>query len=117
MIFKNVINKDTPSLLSKGAVIDGNITNAGNLEVEGEIKGNISTEILTLRENGIIVGDVCCKVFNIKGLFNGNASAEKINISDTAKITGILEYKFLSVDYGAEINCQLKRTTENNLKD
>lgn len=101
--------KDIPSLISKGVLIKGNIENAANIEIEGKVEGNIFADNITLREDGEIIGNVKSKVFNIKGIFNGNALAEKINVSDTAKVDGLLEYNFLSVDYGANINCELKR--------
>jgi cytoskeletal protein CcmA (bactofilin family) len=104
--------KSVPSLVSKNVFIEGNIFEGGVMEVEGKIKGNVEANTLTIREAGEILGEVKCKIFNVKGLFHGNVTAEKINISDTAKVSGVLQYKFLSVDYGANINCQLKRIDE-----
>lgn len=101
--------KEIPSVISKGVVINGNITNGNNIEIEGNIEGDIVANIITLREGGKIKGNIKCKVFNIKGFFDGNANSEKINISDTSVINGVLEYSFLSADYGANINCELKR--------
>jgi cytoskeletal protein CcmA (bactofilin family) len=113
MSLNNLITvKVLPSLVSKNVFIEGDVHNGGALELEGKIKGNIEADVLTIRESGEIIGEAKCKVFNIKGAFNGNVSAEKINISDTAKVLGTLEYKFLSVDYGAHINCQLKRVED-----
>jgi cytoskeletal protein CcmA (bactofilin family) len=107
-----ITTKMVPSLISKGVSIEGNIHDGGILELEGKIKGNVEADTLTIRETGEIIGEIRCKVFNVKGTFNGTVIAEKINISDTAKILGNLEYKFLSADYGASINCQLKRTED-----
>lgn len=110
--------KDVPSLISKSVSIVGDIKNAANIEIEGKIEGNIFADIITLREGGEIFGNVKSKVFNIKGKFNGNVSSDKINISDEAVVSGLLEYNFLSVDYGASINCELKRINDkNNNKD
>ncbi|MDR0571756.1 MAG: polymer-forming cytoskeletal protein [Rickettsiales bacterium] len=104
-----VATKALPSLIAKDIFLEGKILNGGAFELEGKIKGNVEAETLTIRETGEIIGEVKCKIFNIKGVFSGSVVAEKINISDTAKVNGTLEYKFLSVDYGANINCQLKR--------
>jgi cytoskeletal protein CcmA (bactofilin family) len=112
MSLNNIVVKAVPSLISKNVLVEGNIFDGGIIEVEGKIKGNIEANTLTIRETGEILGEIKCKIFNIKGLFNGNVIAEKINISDTAKVSGILQYKFLSVDYGANINCQLRRIDE-----
>jgi cytoskeletal protein CcmA (bactofilin family) len=107
-----MVIKTVPSLISKNVSVEGNIFEGGIIEVEGKIKGNVEANTLTVRETGEILGEIKCKIFNIKGLFNGGVIAEKINISDTAKVSGVLQYKFLSVDYGASVNCQLKRTDD-----
>ncbi|MBO4956793.1 MAG: polymer-forming cytoskeletal protein [Rickettsiales bacterium] len=111
-----LITKELPSVIAKGVVIVGNISNGNNIEIEGNIEGDVIADIVTIREGGSIKGNVKCKVFNIKGSFNGNANAEKINISDLAVINGLLEYNFLSADYGASINCELKRFAQEQKK-
>lgn len=108
--------KDVPSVISKGVVITGNINNGGNIEIEGSITGDLVADVVTIREGGNIKGNVKCKIFNIKGTFNGNANVEKINISDSAVVSGLLEYNFLSADYGANINCELKRISQQDQK-
>ena len=104
--------KENPSIISNNLVINGDLVSKGNIEIEGEIKGNITAELISIRENGKVFGDIKAKTINIKGCFNGKAIAEKINISEHAKVTGELEYVSLAVDYGASINCQLKRTEQ-----
>lgn len=106
-------NKDsTPSLIAESVELVGNINRGNDIEIEGHVEGDIFVDMVTIRESGVVRGNVKCNVFNIKGRFDGNASCEKINISDTATINGVLEYKFLSVDYGANINCELKRVVD-----
>lgn len=111
-------SKDVPSVISKSVNINGDITNGGVIEIEGSVEGNMTADTITIREGGIIKGNIVSKVLNIKGTFNGNAKSDKINIADTAVINGLLEYSFLSADYGANINCELKRISDqkNNIK-
>lgn len=101
--------KENPSIISKNLSIVGDLKSNGTIEIEGEVKGNITTEVVSIRDSGKVNGDIKAKIINIKGIFDGKAYAEKINISENAKITGELEYQSLAVDYGASINCQLKR--------
>lgn len=101
--------KENPSIISKNLTITGNLKSNGIIEIEGEILGDIEADNISIREDGKVVGNVKTKVFNIKGIFEGSAISEKINISEKAIVTGELEYCSLAVDYGANINCQLKR--------
>ena len=111
-LIKSSSKDSNPSLIACSVIIVGDIKNGDNIEIEGSIDGNIFANIVTIRESGKIKGNIKCSVFNIKGNFDGNAFCEKINISDTAVVNGMLEYKFLAVDYGANINCELKRIVD-----
>lgn len=109
--------KENPSIISKDLELVGNVKSKGSIEVEGSINGDIEADTVSIRESGRISGNVKAKVINVKGLFDGVAICEKINISDTAKITGEINYISLSADYGASINSQLKRIEKNVLKN
>lgn len=116
-LIKNSTKDSNPSLISGSVVIVGDINNGDNIEIEGSIEGNIFANVVTIRESGKVKGNVKCSIFNIKGNFDGNAFCEKINMSDTAIVKGVLEYKFLAVDYGANINCELKRIAEGKVSE
>lgn len=111
-LIKNLVKDSNPSLIAGSVAIVGDIKNGDSIEIEGSIEGNIFANFVTIRESGNVKGNIKCSIFNVKGNFDGNAFCEKINISDTAVVNGVLEYKFLAVDYGANINCELKRITD-----
>lgn len=109
--------KENPSIISKDLEIVGNLISKGSIEIEGNIKGDIDAETISIREDGKVVGNVRTKVLNIKGSFNGIVNCEKVNISDTARVIGEINYTSLSADYGAHINCQLKRVDKSNQRN
>ena len=100
------------SIISKDTSIKGNINSTGALEIEGDIKGDITGNIVTLRETSDVDGNIVAKVLNLKGKFNGILKSEKINISKTANIKGTLEYITLCVEEGAIIEADLKRVND-----
>ncbi|MDR3078607.1 MAG: polymer-forming cytoskeletal protein [Rickettsiales bacterium] len=108
-LIKNFTKDATPSVIATGTNLHGELKSSGSVEVEGIVDGNMTASTLTIREAGSVKGDVEAKTFNIRGKFEGKAISEKINISDMAIVNGALEYKFLVVDYGANINCDLRR--------
>ena len=109
--------KENPSIISKDLELTGNIKSKGSIEIEGNVKGDIESDTVSIREDGRVNGNIRAKIINVKGIFNGIAICEKINISDTAKIVGEINYTSLSADYGASMNCQLKRIDKNILKN
>lgn len=104
--------KGNTSVIAKGLFITGNLNCEGILEIEGKINGDINGNVITLRENSSVTGNITAKIINIRGEFNGIVKSERINISGKANIKGTLEYVSLCVEDGASIEGDLKRISE-----
>ncbi len=100
---------DTPSILSKNLKVQGEIESSGILEIEGQAKGSISGNNITIRQGGAVEGNITCEIISIHGSFSGDIKANNINIFKNAKIIGNIEYKSLSVEDGACIDGQFKK--------
>lgn len=108
----NELNKNSISIISKDSYIKGELHSTGSLDVEGNIEGDIFGNIITIREEGEINGNITAKILNLKGKFNGKIKSERINISTKADIKGTLEYVSLCVEDGAKIEGELKKINE-----
>ncbi len=101
--------KATPTIFSKDLKIEGDITSAGLLEIEGFVKGTVKGNFVIIRENGAVEGDLSAESLNIKGNFQGNIKAKSISISSKAVVNGVVEYQTLCVEDGASIDGQFKK--------
>jgi cytoskeletal protein CcmA (bactofilin family) len=106
-MFKGGNSKETndqPNKLNRfveGTVITGEIVSEGNVRIDGELIGNLSTTgKLVIGQNGKITGDIICANAEIDGkvignikvdgflklnstaIFNGNITTHKIQIND-----------------------------------
>lgn len=100
--------KCTPTILARDLKIDGVITSAGMIEIEGSIKGIINGNSVVLREDGFVNGTIIAESLSIKGRFEGNIKAKNITICSKAKIFGEIEYESLVVEDGACIDGKFK---------
>ena len=105
-----------PSLISETLEIEGTLKSKGTIEIEGKIKGDIKADIVTLRETSFTEGTIKANIVNIKGRFEGKVFANKLNISKEARVFGEVNYFSLSVEDGALIEGQLKRSKEEIVK-
>ena len=112
---KKAITPCKTTLIAQGMYIEGNIKTSSIMNLEGEIKGDIQADTIIINPTGKVEGNIRCKTLNVAGGFSGTIVAEKISIAETAKLAGDLEYKTLAVDYGAVMDCKLKRI-ENGVK-
>lgn len=106
--------KSTPTILAKDLRIEGDISSAGLIELEGFVKGNIKGNSVIIREGGSMEGELVAESLSVKGKFTGTIRAKNINISSKAHISGVVEYCSLSVEDGACIDGQFKQVESVN---
>jgi len=101
--------KTTPTILARDLSVEGNITSAGMIEVEGSIKGSIQGNSVILREECFVEGSITAESLIIRGRFEGSIKAKNLSISSKARVQGDIEYDSLSVEDGACIDGKFKR--------
>jgi cytoskeletal protein CcmA (bactofilin family) len=101
-----------PSLIAKNLRVEGILVSTGTIEIEGKVKGDIKGDIVTLRETAEVEGTIKANIINIKGYFKGKAFSNKLNASKEAKLYGDINYCSLTVEDGALIEGQLRRSKD-----
>lgn len=98
------------TLIAAGTHVIGDIQFSGNLEVEGEVSGNISAEPganarIRILAQGSVKGDVTVPVVVINGQIEGNIhSSEQVELADKAVVEGDLHYVLVEIEKGAQVN-------------
>ncbi len=94
---------DSISIIGAGVSITGNIEDAGDIRIDGQITGDISSGgNLILGETGVIKGNVNAKSADIAGKITGRIiTKDKIVLEKTASVTGDIVCRTLVVEEGA----------------
>lgn len=99
---KNGQGSSTPTLISKGCMIQGKIESDVFVRIDGNVKGDvIIKEGLIVGENGLIEGNVNTSELVVFGTVNGIVKADSIDIKSSGKITGEIHTGTLQVEKGA----------------
>ena len=77
--------KSTPTIISRDLIIEGDILSGGIVEIEGNIKGTVKGNMVILRENGTIQGNVIAESFNIRGNFEGSIKSRATTLSTPSR--------------------------------
>ncbi len=101
--------KSMPTIISKDLKIEGDVVSLGLIEIEGKIKGKIKGNSVVIREGGLVEGFIIADFLSIKGVFEGDVSAQNISVSSKGKISGNIEYGSLFVEDGASVEGQFKK--------
>ncbi|WP_461481942.1 bactofilin family protein [Porticoccus sp.] len=98
------------TLVASGTHVMGDVHFAGNLEVEGQITGNIVAEEgvdarVRILPKGCVVGDVNVPVVVINGRIEGNIySSHQVELAANAVVEGDLHYALIEIEKGAQVN-------------
>lgn len=98
------------TLIASGTHVLGDVRYAGNLEVEGQITGNIMAEDgadarVRVLPKGCVVGDVSVPVVVINGRIEGNIySSLQVELAANAEVEGDLHYALIEIEKGAQVN-------------
>jgi len=93
------------SLIASGLTIEGKIEGAGHVRIAGKFKGDVNVQgDLTIEKGAKLNGGVRAKKVIVAGELEGNVeSAERVEVLDTAVLTGDVKAGSLTVAAGSKI--------------
>ena len=113
-MFKNerdttTVAHETETVIAPSVRVEGDFVSEGNVRIEGEVKGSISTERdLIVGEAAKITAGVQARNAVIAGEMHGNIRVfDRLELASTARIYGDIQSKVLSVAPGAMMKGQL----------
>ncbi|MGB0851236.1 MAG: bactofilin family protein [Bacteroidia bacterium] len=94
------------NVLGEGTVIEGNLSSSGDLRIDGEIQGDLSTNgKCVLGPTGKIVGNIQAKSCDVSGRVDGNVRVtDLLLIKSNGKINGDINTSKIVVENGGEFN-------------
>jgi cytoskeletal protein CcmA (bactofilin family) len=100
------------TLISEGCKISGLITGDGDFQISGEIDGECDLKgTVTLSKNGTWTGTIKAGNVIIAGLVEGDIVASgKVEITETAKISGTVTGEAIAVAEGAIVEGVMQTT-------
>lgn len=104
------VKKSPPSVISSDMNILGNIISDGFLDIDGRIEGNVKCHSTTIREHGVVKGDVVAEHIHIYGEVEGLVKATTVSLYASARVTGVIMHESLSIEDGAFVDGKFKRT-------
>ncbi|MEL7185630.1 MAG: polymer-forming cytoskeletal protein [Pseudomonadota bacterium] len=107
------------TLINEGCKISGEITGDGDFLVSGEISGDCDVEgTVTVAVNGLWEGTIRATNVIVAGHIEGDVTAsEKVEITNTAKISGTVTGDAIAVAEGAVVEGVMKTTGQDEPRE
>ncbi|MEM9749864.1 MAG: polymer-forming cytoskeletal protein [Pseudomonadota bacterium] len=97
-----------PSLISADVSLKGTLTAAGEIQLDGDLDGDVRAIALIVGEKASVKGEIVCETVTVRGRVEGSIRARAVTLASTSHIEGDILHSALSVETGAyfEGNCR-----------
>lgn len=99
-----------PSLISEDATIEGNLISKGEIEVLGEVNGDIECASVTIGESGKLNGKVTAEDVVIDGRLIGAIHSHSVTLRSGCHVEGDVHHVSLMIEDGGSFEGTVKRS-------
>jgi len=102
--------KMVPSIIGEDLTITGNITSKGEIQVDGEIHGDIRCSSLLLGEKSQVRGEVVAEEIVVRGHLVGSIKGLRITLQGPSHVEGDIYHQSLAIEQGAYFEGKSRRS-------
>lgn len=105
-----------PSIISADLTVNGTLTSAGDVQIDGCVEGDVHSAGLVIGEKALIRGEIVAEDVTVRGRVDGSIRARKVLLCSSCHVEGNILHEAFAVEAGAffEGNC---RHSDNPLSD
>lgn len=101
--------KPPASVLSADLQITGNIKTTGDVNIEGNVEGDIRAHLLTVGEGATVKGECIADDVVVNGRVIGKVRGLKVRLTSTARVEGDIIHKTIAIESGAHFEGSVQR--------
>ena len=101
--------KPPASVLSADLQISGNIKTTGDIQIEGNVEGDIRAHLLTVGEGATVKGECIADDVVVNGRVVGKVRGLKVRLTATARVEGDIIHKTIAIESGAHFEGSVQR--------
>lgn len=97
------------SVIASDMKVIGNLISRGELQIDGEIDGDIKATTVTVGRGATISGSILADRVDVHGTVKGQIDGATVSLSTNARIEGDIVHDSLAVEAGAYLNGHVRR--------
>ena len=103
-------SKLVPSIIGEDLMITGNVTSKGEIQVDGEIQGDVQCGSLLLGDKSQITGCVLAEDVVVRGRVLGSIRGLRVTLQAQSHVEGDIYHQSLAIEQGAFFEGKSRRS-------
>ena len=99
-----------PSMISADLNITGDVISKSEIQVDGQIKGDIHCASLVVGETAVISGSIVADEVTVRGKVIGSIRGLRVSLQSASHVTGDIFHKTLAIEMGAFFEGKSRRS-------
>ncbi len=101
-----------PSLIGSDLLITGNLYSKGEVQVDGEVQGDIHSTHVIVGENARVTGGVVGEEVVVRGHVAGSVRGKRVLLQTSSHVEGDIYHQTLAIEQGAFFEGKSRRTDD-----
>jgi cytoskeletal protein CcmA (bactofilin family) len=89
------------SVIGADLSINGNLQSAGEVQIEGNLEGNLTASRIVVGQNAKINGNLIADDVVVQGAVNGSIRGNRVTLQSSSKVDGDIVHQSLAIEQGA----------------
>lgn len=104
--------RSAPSVIAADLSISGNLVSKGEVQIEGEVQGDIRGTNVVVGERAHITGNVIAEEVVVRGNLMGSIRGRRVMLQSTCHVEGDVFHQTLAIEQGAFFEGKSRRTAD-----
>ena len=102
----------TPSVIGTDLSITGNLESKGEIQIEGEVQGDIHAGRIIVGERARVTGSLLADEIVIRGNVAGSIRGNNVTLQSNSRVEGDVFHKSLAIEQGAFFEGKSRRSED-----
>jgi cytoskeletal protein CcmA (bactofilin family) len=104
--------KLVPSIIGEDLIITGNVVSKGEIQVDGEINGDVKCGSLLLGDKSQVTGAVIAEDVVVRGKVVGSVRGSRVTLQAQSHVEGDIYHQSLAIEQGAYFEGKSRRSDD-----
>ncbi len=105
-------SKMVPSIIGEDLTVVGNVNSKGEIQVDGEIQGDIHCGSLLLGDKSQVIGSVIAEDIVVRGRVVGSVRGLRVTLQAQSHVEGDIFHQSLAIEQGAYFEGKSRRSDD-----